>query len=294
MSIKSFWVNSPKVGYSIQILDNKIHYLEHEAQGECIILLHGLGFSMFSMRNMYEELAKKDYRVFAIDLPGCGYSSMNQRQKFSVEHMADVIGEFMKVMNIENAHFVGAAEGATYAMSISQLYPERVKSLTLCSPGSMTNQYPFYYKQLINPMVGEILIKFLNRKRVRTFLNWIYFNQTKITPTIERQTYEPFENRATKNWLLYLLRDYNDNAVYNHLYLISCPTLLIWGEYDSAHPITMSERLLSSIRKSSLETIKNVGHMTFEIRAEYIANKIEEKLINLRETRPSYLPPIDE
>ena len=68
MSVKSFWVNSPKVGYSIQILDNKIHYIEHEANGECIILLHGLGFSMFSMRNMYEELAKKDYRVFAIDL----------------------------------------------------------------------------------------------------------------------------------------------------------------------------------------------------------------------------------
>lgn len=294
MSTKSFWVNSPKVGYSIQIFENKIHYVEHEAQGECFILLHGLGFSMFSMRNMYEELAKKGHRVFAIDLPGCGYSTMNQRQKFSVEHMADVIVEFMKVMNIENAHFVGAAEGATYAMSICQLHAEKVKSLTLCSPGSMTNQYPFYYKQLITPMVGEILMGFLNRKSIRAFLNWIYFNQTKITPSIERQTYEPFESRATKNWFLYLLRDYNDNAVYNHLYLISCPTLIVWGEYDKAHPISMSKRLLSSIRKSSLETIKNVGHMAFEIRAELIAQKIEEHLINPAERRPSYLPPVDQ
>ena len=55
----------------------------------------------------------------------------------------------------------------------------------------------------------------------------------------------------------------------------------------------MSQRLLSSIRKSSLETIKNVGHMTFEIRAEFIVEKMQQKIINPPETRPSYLPPID-
>ena len=278
MSVKSFWVNSPKVGKNIQILDNKIHYIEHEGN-DCVILLHGLGFSMFSMRNIYEELAKKGYGVIAIDLPGCGYSTMNQRQKFSVEYMTDVICEFMKVLKIDSAHFCGAAEGAIYSMCMSQLYPDRVKSLTLCSPGSMTNKYPFYYKRLITPMLGEILTGFINRHRVSKFLKWIYFNKTKITPSIERQTYEPFERKATRNWLLYLLRDYNDSAVYSHLYLINCPVLLVWGEYDNAHPISMSERLLNSIRRSSLETIKNVGHMAYEIRAELIVNYMEDKAL---------------
>ena len=278
MSVKSYWVNSSKIGSNIQILNNKIHYLRHEGK-DCFVLLHGLGFSMFSMRNMYEELTSKGYGVIAIDLPGCGYSTMEQRQRFSIEHMADIICEFLKIMEIESAHFIGAAEGGTYAMCISQLYPSRVKSLTLCSPGSMTNQYPFWYKQLISPMIGELIMGTLTRARMSKFLRWIYFNKTKITPAIERQTYEPFENRAARNWFLYILRDYNDSAVYSHLYLINCPTLLIWGEYDSAHPLPMSERLLGSIRKSTLETIKNVGHMAYEIRATFIVDKIEKKLL---------------
>jgi len=278
MSTKSFWVNSPKLGKNIQIFNNRIHYVESEGE-ECIMLLHGLGFSLFSMRNIYEELAAKGYRVIAVDLPGCGYSTIDQRQKFTVEHMADVLIEFMKVINVESAHFVGAAEGGIYSMSIAQLYPDKVKSLTLCSPGSLTNKYPFFYKQLISPMVGEIYMSFLSKKKVSRFLNWIYFNKTNLTPAIERQTYEPYESKATRNWLLYLLRDYNDSAVYSHLYLINCKTLIIWGEYDNAHPVSMSEKLISGIRKSSLEILKNVGHMCYELRAPLIAGHMEKKLL---------------
>jgi len=278
MSVTSFWVNSPKVGNSIQILKNKIHFIEHEGT-DCFILLHGFGFSMFSMRNIYETLSNKGYRVIAIDLPGCGYSSMDQRQKFSIEHMADVINEFMLSKGISQAHFVGAAEGAVYSMCMAQLYPKKVKSLTLCSPGSMTNHYPFLYKQLITPMVGEILMSFLTRNTVSKFLKWIYFNKTKITPAIERQTFEPFQNKAARNWLIYLLRDYNDSAVYSHLHLINCPVVIVWGEYDAAHPVVMSQKLLKGIRKSSLELMKNVGHMTYEIRAEQIVDLVEDRIL---------------
>jgi len=279
MSVTSFWVNSPKVGNSIQILKNKIHYIEHEGS-DCFILLHGLGFSMFSMRNLYEGLATNGYGVIAIDLPGCGYSSMDQRQKFSIEHIADIINEFMISKDIKQAHFVGSAEGAVYSMCMAQLYPKKVKSLTLCSPGSMTNQYPFLFKQLITPMLGEILISFLSRKSVSRFLRWIYFNKTKITPAIERQTFEPYQNKAARNWLIYLLRDYNDSAVYSHLHLINCPTLLIWGEYDAAHPVAMSQKLHKGIRKSSLELMKNIGHMVHEIRAEQIVTLINSRILN--------------
>ncbi len=282
MSVKSYWVNSSKIGSNIQILNNKIHYIRHEGK-DCFILLHGLGFSLFSMRNIYEELAKRGYGVIAVDLPGCGYSTMYQRQKFSIEHMADILNEFMKTIEVNSAHFVGAAEGAIYAMCMSQLYPEKVKSLTLCSPGSLTNQYPFPYKLLITPMLGEVLSGLINRKSVLKFLEWIYFNKTKITPAIERQTFEPYENRASRNWLVYLLRDYNDSAVYSHLYLINCTTLIIWGEYDAAHPVSMSERLLNSIKHSSLEIVKNVGHMAYEIRAPLIVDNIEQKLVKLKE-----------
>ncbi len=287
MSVKSFWVNSPKVGSNIQILNNKIHFVEHEG-AECFILLHGLGFSMFSMRNIYESLALKGYRVIALDLPGCGYSTMDQRQKFSIEHMADVINEFLITKDIKQAHFVGAAEGATYAMCLAQLYPKKVKSLTLCSPGSLTSHYPFLYKQLITPMVGEIFMNFLTRKMVRSFLEWIYFNKTKITPAIERQTFEPYENKAVRNWLIYLLRDYNDSAVYSHLFLISCPVLIVWGSYDSAHPVAMSQKLAAGMRKSSLVIMKNIGHMVYELRAEQIVENIENKL--LKKENPSVLP----
>lgn len=279
MNTKSLWVNSKNVGTLIQIKENRIHYARHEGKG-CIILLHGLGHSMFSLRNIYEELIDKGYGVIAMDLPGSGYSSMNQKQKFAVEHLADIINSFMEALDIESAHFFGVAEGAIYAMCLSQLYPDKVTSLTLCSPGSLTRKYPFIYKQLIVPMFGEIFMKvFFCRETVGKYLRWLYFNKTKITPTIERQTFEPYNNKLTRLWFLYQLRDYNDSGVYSHLYLVGCDTLLIWGDFDYAHPIHMSEKLLGGIRKAKLIKLNNIGHMVHEQRAEAIVKEMVESLL---------------
>ena len=73
MPTETITVNSPKLGRSISIQNNIIHYVEHDG-GRPVVLLHGLGFSLYSMRHVYSELVGLGYRVIAVDLPGCGTS----------------------------------------------------------------------------------------------------------------------------------------------------------------------------------------------------------------------------
>lgn len=265
MPTDNILVNSAALGSSVEIIGNRIHFVENPGK-DTVILLPGVGFNIYHNRHIYNKLAEQGIGVIAIDLPGCGYSSLNQTQKFTPEHIADILDTFLEFKNIPSAHFFGVAEGGTYSMCFAELYPDRVKTLTLVSPGSMTNEYPFWYKQLITPAVGEIIMRTLKRERIEKYLKWLYFNKIIISNTTERQTYTPFENQATRLWMLYLLRDYSDRGVYAHLDLIQCETLIVWGEYDYAHPISMSNRLLNGISGSRLLKVNNVGHMVCEVK----------------------------
>ncbi len=273
MSIENITVNSTKVGRSVSIQKNIIHYIDHEGD-EPIILLHGLGFSLYSMRHLYKHLIDMGYRVVVVDIPGCGYSMLSADSLGSPKHMAELLQQFLKALKLESAHFYGIAEGAIYALRLAEVYPEVVRSLTLTSPGSLTRHYPFWVRQLPVNLVGEILMRFVKRKHVEKMLKWIHFNETTVTNAMVRQTYQPFERPESRLGLLYLMRDYNDNPVYNQLHKIECPINLLWGEWDCAHPIGMSEYFKKHIKQIQFKMFNNCGHILHEERPNWVAKEI--------------------
>ncbi|MCG8499567.1 MAG: alpha/beta hydrolase [Firmicutes bacterium] len=274
MSTENITVNSSKVGRSISIQKNIIHYVEHEG-GRPVILLHGLGFSLYSMRHIYSALAEMGYHVITVDLPGCGYSMLSGDSLGSPKHMAELLHLFLKALKLEGAHFYGIAEGAIYALRLSQLYPKDVLSLTLTSPGSLTRHYPYAYRMLPSTIMGEMLVRSIKRKHIEKMLRWIFFNETVVTNAMVRQTYMPFERPECRLGLLYLLRDYNDNPVYNQLRYVACPVNLLWGEWDSAHPISMSDYFIKHIPNIQFRMFQNCGHLLHEERPHWVSKEID-------------------
>ena len=51
----------------------RLHYFE-KGEGEPLLLLHGLGQSLYTFRHNIDFLAANGYRVIAPDMPGFGYS----------------------------------------------------------------------------------------------------------------------------------------------------------------------------------------------------------------------------
>ena len=274
MPEKQINLNSSVLGSSEHINGHDVHFVDSEGKTP-VLLLHGLGFSLFAMRNVYNDLAERGYRVIALDIPGCGYSKADPKVRMSVEEIADTLHKFLDKLKIEKVHIYAIAEGAIYALRLCQMYPENVISMVLASPGSITMHFPAKYRYLATPVAGEIIIRFMERKHINALIKWILFDETAATPTLQRQTYQPFTEKEARLGLLNLIRDYQDLAVFTNLSKIFCPVKIIWGDFDKGHPVNMSDLFLKKIEGSSLSIINNSGHLVHEERPRMVCDIID-------------------
>lgn len=267
-------LNSSVIGRSIEVNGHDMHFVESEGTTP-VLLVHGIGFSLYSMRNVYNSLVERGYRVIAVDLPGCGYSIADPRIRLTPEEIADTLHKLLEKIKVKKVNIYAIGEGAIYALRLYQLFPEDINSMVLASPGSLTKHFPIKYRSVATPVIGDFLVKLMERKHINNFLKWIMFNETTINPSLERQTYQPFTQREAKLGLLNLLRDYQDLAVFSNLSSVFCPVKIIWGDFDKGHPISMSKLFLKKIENSSLSVINNSGHLVQEERPKMVSDIID-------------------
>lgn len=98
----------------------KTHYLE-AGQGEAVVLLHSGEYganATMSWEHNIEALAQH-FHVYALDMTGFGYTdkvhSFDNGAAFRIQHVTD----FLKVMNITEAHFIGNSLGGGYILNVA-------------------------------------------------------------------------------------------------------------------------------------------------------------------------------
>ncbi len=106
--------------------------------GPPLLLIHGfLGFS-FSWRFNMEALSQH-FSVYAMDLPGCGFSERPQVNGSSLAGDAEGVLRFMEELGIENADIVGSSRGGGLTMILAAVASRtnrlhRIRRLVLVSP----------------------------------------------------------------------------------------------------------------------------------------------------------------
>ncbi|WP_081310489.1 alpha/beta fold hydrolase [Pseudoalteromonas luteoviolacea] len=102
---------------------------------EAVICLHGWLDNSNSFKPLANELTNEDkdkFTWYLLDLPGHGQSAWKSQDAsyYFVEYVYDVL-RFMKVANLDKAHFVGHSMGGLIANLLTSLYPDKVQSLSL-------------------------------------------------------------------------------------------------------------------------------------------------------------------
>ena len=124
----SFEIAAESDRSQIETIEASIHFLKF-GEGEPLILLHGLGQSLYTWRKMFWML-ENDFEVYAIDLPGHGCSE-KAAMAYAVEDFSLSIETFMMKQGIESAHIVAFGEAVTYAMDLAEQSPEKVRYFDL-------------------------------------------------------------------------------------------------------------------------------------------------------------------
>src|SRR5919112_853835 len=103
-------------------------------EGEPLLLLHGVyaGASSYEFRKNFEELSQ-DFRVYALDLLGCGMSERPSR-RYGPEDVASQVEDFVRDEIGGSAHLVASSLTAALVVPAAVRSPRLFEKLVLICP----------------------------------------------------------------------------------------------------------------------------------------------------------------
>jgi pimeloyl-ACP methyl ester carboxylesterase len=98
----------------------------------------------------------RDYRVYAVDLPGEPGKSAPVYLDWNGAAWSDWLGEVLDALNIRQATLGGISQGAFTALKFATAHPERVTALALITPGGVVpDRASFIARAIFWSLFGE-------------------------------------------------------------------------------------------------------------------------------------------
>jgi pimeloyl-ACP methyl ester carboxylesterase len=222
---------------TVQVKGYPVYYsIVGEGEREPVILVHGLSASSrWWVRNVH-SLAER-YTVYLIELPGFG-TMWRSRSRLVLQESGDWLAQWMEAVGIRQAHLIGHSMGGSICLSLAAQRPELVRSLVLVSPTGLPGKrsIPGY---LLSLVLGLPYLTF-------SFFLILAYDALRAGPVS----------------LLHTTLDIIAQDIRAHLNLVTAPTLLVWGEYDTLVPPAFGEVLRKEIVHSRLLVLKRAAHVS--------------------------------
>ena len=242
----------------------KLAYSEGGGEhSDTLIFIHGLGETMQTWEKNISGL-KKHFHCIAIDLPGHGQSQSGD-YPYTPFFFAETIAEFLIQKNLNQVCLIGHSLGGQIAIVLAISKPALVYKLILIAPAGF-EQFSISSQQWMRNQAKN----YANAMQAFDFVSMPPGNKNSIQPA---KVY-----LATINGMI-------DAPVFDHLKLISQPTLIIFGEEDALIPhrilnpaltqVSVARSGANEIKGSKLVLYPKAGHYVHIERAGEVDKEIE-------------------
>ena len=228
----------------------KIEYTE-KGEGIPVLLLHGWGSSFDVYKGITEALCDR-CRLVAVNFPGCGNSD-TMKEPWKLEDYCDFVLKFMKAVNLENPIMMGHSHGGRVTLKMAaEGMVEPAKIVLLDSAGLIPKKTA---RQKFRAKSFKIIKRVLTLPVIKNYSEGLLDKARRhygsadynAAPEVLRKTLVSLVNTD--------LRDIISN--------IKCPTLLIWGDNDTATPLADAKIIESLIPDAGLCVLEGTGHYSF-------------------------------
>jgi len=242
--------------------------------GPPLLLIHGfMGYS-FSWRFNVEPLSRY-FSVYAMDLPGSGFSERATGNGCSLAGDAQGVLRFMQHFGIENADVVGSSRGGGLAIVLAALAAEkdqlhRLRRMVLVSPINPWSSFGKVLARLFATTLGGLYIVHVQPRLhviARRYIKTLYGDATRISPGTFEGYRAGLDPPGSFEHLVRILRSWHDDleAIEQAINEISgLPTLLLWGSRDRAVYPSSIHQLQRHLKNSALVIFHGAGHMPYE------------------------------
>ena len=263
-------------------------------EGEPVIFLHGLGHAASLWNGVLPALARH-FRVFAVDMLGCGHSD-KPRIDYHLWSMAAYLRYFMDAVGIQRAHLVGHSLGGGIALQTRFQYPERVGRLTLISSGGFGRELRLLLRLPTIPG-GSVIMTVVTRPFWDRVIKLFGYREPTAPLKIEtRQQWLNLEKPDSRWVFMRMLRGVSNItgqtvSALDRLYLIQDPVLVVWGDHDRTIPVAHAKRAAALISNCQLEILPGCGHYPALQCPEVVAGLVERFLLAPTPASPGLAAP---
>lgn len=229
-----------------------VNYID-EGEGEIILLLHGWGANITLYRSIIDTLKQKS-RVIAPDMPGFG-KTPEPPVPWCVDDYVDFVLKFITSFDIKRLSVVVHSFGGRvfFKMNARENLSFTIDRAVLIDSAGILPKKTF--RQKVNLRCYKLGRAFMSTK----VMHFLYPDAVE---DMRRKRGSSDYNNATPLMRATLVKVVNEDLE-PLMSLVKCPTLLIWGDLDTATPIEDARRMEGLIADAGLVVCEGAGHFSY-------------------------------
>ena len=253
----------------VQIDNFRIHYVT-AGSGPPLLLIHGANIGWGQWYPNIAELAKH-FKVYALDLPGSGYStSIDFRKSDPEKCFVEVVYKFIKIKNLGHINIIGHSIGGWITIKLALKEKEIVDRIVLVNPLGFSRYVPWRYRPMSIYLFAKIISKTAmrpSRKKMEEFLISVLENSSPLAEKFVDYFYENVKNSKLSHPLLFVnstlryFRMKEELLLLKDLSKINHSTLIISGSDDPLIPFNKTFKAFGLIPNARVEIFLNTGHV---------------------------------
>lgn len=213
----------------VSVHGHRVHRyrLSGAGSGPPVVLLHGLGSSANAFSRIVFELQKHFRAVWALDLPGNGFSPLPDSGPAPLESHVRLLLEFIRAQIGEQVYLVGNSLGGAMSMYAASEAPEQFRALSLISPaGARVDPSRLASLKKSFDLVSNGEARKLTRR---------LFHKTPLAYEIFAGQLKNLYGSAAVRGVLQEVKD-TDFVEPERLQKLTMPTQLVWGQSEKLLP----------------------------------------------------------
>lgn len=226
----------------------KLH-AEVSGSGAPLLLMHGWGCDHTTVRSIAATAALTN-RVYNIDFPGFG-ASPEPDEVWGVEEYTALVEAFARQEGLERPVLVGHSFGGRVAILMASRTSVSKVVLVDAAGIKPRRSLAYYYK----------VYSFKAAKRLANLLLGKERAAKHIEAMRARRGSSDYSQASPK--MRAIMSKVVNQDLTDRLSLIKAPTLLIWGENDTATPVADARKMSKLIPDAGLVSFTGCGHYSF-------------------------------
>ncbi len=268
----------------------KLHYVT-QGQGPLMLMLHGFPEFWYSWRHQIPEFAK-DHKVVALDLRGYNDSDKpDSVAAYQIDTLIQDVVEVVAGLGYDHCILVGHDWGGAIAWCVANAHPHLIHKLIvlnlphpakfaqgLKTPPQLLRSWYIFLFQL--PGLPEWILARNHCELIGNMFTDMAVDKTAFTP----EDIAAYRDAAAKPGALTAMVNYyrniwQRNGLFEQTWtVLPMPTLMIWGESDTALGKELTYGTEAYVQNLSLRYIPNCSHWVQQEQPQQVNQHIREFL----------------